>query len=187
MAGSQEDSLRLAAYLLAALATFYVGWRERAVPVSERRDGEWPVFMFLTTAVLLVMAVGVSGHLDDWIADIGRQRARADGWYDRRRELQAVVVGAVGAIWFVVTAVAIWRVPERRRRYLPLALVVFTTMCFAGVRLVSLHQIDVALHQRRVLGAEIGFVIETSLLALVMVTTCWHPFGRRADQTRAFA
>jgi hypothetical protein len=25
------------------------------------------------------------------------------------------------------------------------------------------------------------------LLALVMVTTCWHPFGRRVDRTRAFA
>ena len=90
MAGSQEETLfEWRRTSLAALASTYVGWRERAVPVSERRRGEWPVFMFLTTAVLLVMAVGVSGHVDDWIADIGRQRARADGWYDRRRELQA--------------------------------------------------------------------------------------------------
>jgi hypothetical protein len=177
----------VAAYLLAALASTYVGWRERAVPVSERDEGQWPVFMFLTAAVLLVMAVGVSGHVDDWIADIGRQRARADGWYDQRRSLQAAVVVGVGAIWFVVTALAIWRVPERRRRYLPLALVVFTLMCFAGVRVVSLHQIDAALHQRRFLGAEIGFTVEMLLLALVLVTACWHPFGRRVGQTRAFA
>ena len=84
--------------------------------------------------------------MSEILTDIGRDRARAGGWYDVRRSLQAWVIGSVAAVWAVTVAVAVWRVPERRRRYLPTAIVVFTLVCFVGVRLISLHQVDALLH-----------------------------------------
>jgi len=173
------DLLRLVAYGLAAGACLQVGWRERSVPPGLRPAGRWPAFLFMTAAVLLVMAAGATGHVDDWLTDIGRRRARADGWYEQRRDLQALLVGSVGVIWFVVTAIAIWRVPERRRRYLASALVVFTLMCLAGVRLTSLHQVDAVLLRRQIAGVTIGLALEMGLLALLVVTTYWHPFDVR--------
>ena len=133
----------------------------------------------MTAAVLLVMAAGATGHVDDWLTDIGRRRARAEGWYERRRDLQGLLVGSVAVIWVVVTGIAIWRVPERRRRYLASALVVFTLMCLAGVRLTSLHQVDTVLLRRQIAGMAVGLALEMALLGLLMVTTYWHPFDVR--------
>jgi hypothetical protein len=180
VAGSMDpDLLRLVAYGLAAVACLQVGLRERSEPPGRRPAGRWPAFLFMTAAVLLVMAAGATGHVDDWLTEIGRRRAYADGWYEQRRDLQALLVGSVGAIWFFVTVIAIWRVPERRRRYLASALVVFTLMCLAGVRLTSLHQIDALLVSRQIAGMRIGLALEMALLALLVVTTYWHPFDVR--------
>lgn len=173
------DLLRLGAYGLAAVVCLQVGCRERSEPPGLRPPGRWPAFLFMTAAVLLVMAAGATGHVDDWITDIGRRRARAEGWYDQRRDLQALLVGSVGVIWAAVTAIAIWRVPERRRRYLASALVVFTLMCLAGVRLTSLHQVDAVLLRRQIAGMRIGLALEMALLGLLVVTTYWHPFDER--------
>jgi hypothetical protein len=190
VAGSMDpDLLRLAAYGLAAVACVQVGWREQSGPPHLRPAGRWPAFLFMTAAVLLVMAAGATGHVDDWLTDIGRRRARAEGWYERRRELQGLVVGSVAAIWVGVTAIAIWRVPERRRRYLASALVVFTLMCLAGVRLTSLHQVDTVLLRRHIAGMAVGLALEMALLGLLVVTTYWHPFdvrrGTRAEPVGA--
>lgn len=186
MAGSLDSNwLRVVAYGLATVACLHVGWRERSVPRSLRRPGLWPAFWFTTAAVLLVLAVGETGQVGDLITEVGRRRARAGGWYDTRRHLQSLLVGGVGVIWFVVAIVAIWRVPERRRRCLPMALLVFTLMCFAAVRLVSLHDVDEVLYRRRIAGVRIVAVVELIVLGLAFLATYWHPFGRRDDRVAA--
>ena len=68
------DLLRLVAYGLAAVACLQVGWRERSEPPGLRPAGRWPAFLFMTAAVLLVMAAGATGHVDDWLTDIGRRQ-----------------------------------------------------------------------------------------------------------------
>ena len=147
--------------------------------VIERQRGNaagprlWPTFWFATGGLLLTMALGRASNVSDLLTDLGRERARSDGWYEVRRSLQAWVVGAVAAVWAVTVAFAIWRVPERRRRYLPTALVVFTLVCFVGIRLISLHQIDTLL-DRDVRGVSIGAVTEVGLLLLVVAVTAWR-------------
>ena len=165
--------------------------------VIERQRGSgsdsrlWPMFWFATGGLLLIMAVGRASNVSDLLTELGRERARSGGWYEVRRSLQAWVIGAVAAVWAVTVAFAVWRVPERRRRYLPTAIVVFTLVCFVGIRLISLHQVDSLLHNRDVRGVTIGAVIEIGLLLLVLAVSAWRfrrPNGARpGEQTEPCA
>ncbi|MET0198929.1 MAG: hypothetical protein ABW364_16990, partial [Rhodococcus fascians] len=109
-------------------------------------------------------AIGRASDTGDFLADLGRRQARSEGWYDTRRSMQAAVVGIIAGIWAIVAIVAIWRVPTRRRRYLPTALIVFTIICFAGVRIISLHQIDAALRIDTIGELTTKATVEVSLL-----------------------
>lgn len=160
-------------YALAGTTAVVIGVVER------RRGGAadpklWPMFWFATGGLLLVMAAGRASNVSDLLTDIGREHARSGGWYEVRRSLQAWVIGAVAVVWAVTSAVAVWRVPERRRRYLPTAIVVFTLLCFVGVRLISLHQVDALLHNRGVRGVTIGSIVEVALLLLVVAVAAWR-------------
>ena len=135
------------------------------------------MFWFATGGLLMVMATGRASNVSDFLTDIGRQQARSGGWYEVRRWLQAWVIGAVAGIWAVTVAVAVWRVPERRRRYLPTAIVVFTLVCFAGIRLISLHQVDALLNNRDVRGVTIGSIVEVAILLLVKIVSVWRLRG----------
>jgi len=156
--------------------------------VVERRRGgaadpkRWPMFWFATGGLLLAMAAGRASNVSDLLTDIGREQARSGGWYEVRRSLQASVIGAVAATWAVTVAVAVWRVPERRRRYLPTAIVVFTLVCFAGIRLISLHQVDAVLHNRHVRDVTIGSIVEVAILLLVVIVSAWRFRGANSGR-----
>jgi len=64
-------------------------------------------------------------------------------------------------------------------------------MCFIGVRLISLHQIDALMYRRDLAGAQFGAVVELALLAVAVLLTAFPPptgsVGRRtgtADLSR---
>ena len=168
-----STAFAVALYALAGTTALLLG-------VVERRRGKsadrrlWPTFWFATGGLLLIMAVGRASNISDLLTELGRERARSGGWYDVRRSLQAWVIGAVAAGWAVTVAIAVWRVPERRRRYLPTAIVVFTLVCFVGIRLISLHQVDALLHNRDIRGVTIGAVVEVGLLLVVLAVMAWR-------------
>ena len=168
-----SDGIRVAAYLVATAVALLTWVRERRLARSN--SSLWPTFWLLTAAIFLVMAIGRAVDLGDLITRYGRDQAYAQGWYDNRRKVQALVVGSVGAVWVITVAMALWRVPARQRRYLPAAIAVFTLMCFVGVRAISLHQIDALMYHRDIAGAQIGTVGEMTLLALAVVLTAWPP------------
>ncbi len=170
--------LRVLGYGLAAAACLHAGLRERSRRPSGPSRDIWPTFWFLTAALLAVMALARAADLGELVSDFGRRTARDEGWYEIRREYQAIAVASVGAIWFVSVVLAVWRVPERRRRYLPSALVVFSLVCFAGIRIISLHQVDTLLYNRPILGVRIVTIVELTGVALTILTTYWHPFAR---------
>jgi len=170
--------LRVLAYVVAAGIAFLAGQRELTARV--RRPELWPTFWFLTGATLCVMALGRLGNVAEFVSDFGRRQARAEGWYEDRRFLQALAVGAVGFVWFSVVTVAIWRVPERRRRYLPMFVAVFSLLVFAAVRLVSLHHVDTILYRRPVVGVKIAALVELAGVVAGIAAAAWAT--RSADQ-----
>jgi hypothetical protein len=174
MAGWLDSKwLGIAGYTVAAVATLLTGRREHRL--ADVETDLWPTFWFLAAGVLFAMAMGRAGDIGGLLADLGRREARAGRWYDERRTYQAIVVGAVGAIWLITVTTALWRVPERRRRYLPMVLVMFTLMCFAGIRLVSLHQVDSLLDHHRIGGVRVGTVVELVGLSIAIAMTFWQP------------
>jgi len=155
--------------------------------VEQHRGGatdprRWPMFWFATGGLLFVMAAGRASNISDLLTDIGREQARPGGWCEVRRSLQAWVIGAVAASWAMTVAVAVWRVPERRRRYLPFAIVVFTLVCYAGMRLISLRQVDAPLHIRDLRGVTIGSIIEVAILLLVVIVSAWRFRGANSGR-----
>ena len=162
--------MRVVAYIVVAGLCFLAGRRQHASD-----PGVWAPFWPMTAAVLLAMAVGRAGGIAEWIADLARSEARGDGWYETRRRYQAIVVGAIGAVWAVSVLTACWRIPERRRRYLPMMVVVMTIGAYVAVRMVSLHQVDSLLYRRDLLGMRIGTLTEYLLLAIAGAGTFWTP------------
>jgi hypothetical protein len=162
--------------MVAAVVSFHAAWRE----IRRRRQQPylWPTFWLMSGVIFLALAVARAADLGGLATEIGREQAMAQGWYNDRRRYQAIAVAAVGAVWVTVVAVALWRIPARRRRYLPAALATFTLMCFIGARLISLHQVDAVLYHREVYGAQIGNAAEMALLLLVVVLTLLPP-GRK--------
>ena len=172
----------MAAYVFATAVALVSWWRERRRAGGD--PGLWPTFWLLTAAFFLAMAVARATDLGGLATELGREQAVQHGWYADRRRVQALGAIVVGAAWLVTVAIALWRVPARRRRYLPAALSVFTLMCFIGVRLISLHQIDGLLYRRDLGGAQFGSVVELGLLAIALLLTAFPPPlgvpGRRA-------
>jgi hypothetical protein len=167
--------LRVCGYLLVALLCFVAVWRE-----DRESPGSWPPFWMLTGALFVVMAVGRAGDIADLLTDAMRDRAVEGGWYESRRKLQGLVVAALGLTWFALVTTACWRVPARRRRYLPMIVIVLTIGFYAAVRIVSLHQVDGLLHRREIAGARYGTIFELSLLTVAGACSLWTP--RRRDR-----
>jgi hypothetical protein len=170
-----SEPVRIGAYLLVTVATLAM-WlyerslrRHRASAVEPRQDPLWPLFWMWSTLLIAALAWARVLDLGDLFADMGRRRFRDLGLYDVRRTFQAVAVAAIMATWLVTSVVMIWRVPARRRRYLPSALFEFTLMCYIGVRALSLHQIDSLLYRHQFHGVRYVTVFELVLLAACLV------------------
>ena len=177
-------------YAVCGYATIFVlalllGFIEHARQRTGTSRKLLPTFWFATAALLLAMTLGRISDSGELVADFGRRRADSQGWYEVRRSIQAGVVGTIAAIWAIVVIVAIWRVPERRRRYLPTALVVFTLVCFASVRVISLHQVDALLYNRNLGDVTIRAVVELTLLMVTIVVASWQLRAPRATQAIA--
>jgi hypothetical protein len=172
--------LRVVAYAVAAAAALLAGLRDRRR--AEVEDGVWPTFWFVTAGLFLLVVLARATDLGGWATALGRDEAVAHGWYSHRRKVQALVVGSIGAGWFFTVVAALLRFPVRRRRYLPGAIVVFTLMCLAGIRLVSLHQIDAVLYRRSIAGVKVGALMELVGVFIAVAVTFWRPRSSSLDR-----
>ena len=154
-----SNGLRVLAYFLAA-ATCLIAWQRERAAANSSRPNLWPPFWLLSAAVLLAMGLARSTDLIAIATGLLRDEARATGWYNERRPLQAAVLAVVSVGWMLTVTIAIWRVPERRRRYLPYAILVFSLICYGAVRMVSYHYVDAVLYNHPVWGIRIGSIVE---------------------------
>jgi hypothetical protein len=163
----------VAGYVAVAVAALWAGWREQSRAKSNANL--WPAFWFLTAALFGLMAFGRATDLGGLATKVGRAEARDHGWYFDRQHIQVIVLASLAGLWFVAVVLALWRVLDRGFRYLPMAILTLSLMCFAAVRAVSLHQIDTLLDRRHIAGARIGDIAEGFALALALAATFWRP------------
>ena len=141
------------AYVVAAVASFAAMRRFIAnarlldgVDSREAADQRTLGRMWLVVGVLmLAMAANKQLDLQTLVGERVRSLARARGWYDNRRPVQAAAIVAVGVLSLVVVAVVAYLLRRVWRRTLPVVAAVATVVTFAVVRAISLHQIDAVL------------------------------------------
>jgi len=166
---------------IGASAACLIAWLSERRQRDPRDRGIWPTLWLWTAGLLALFALIRLLEAQNWITEFGRSEARDTGFYEGRRIMQAAAIGILCMAWLLAIVTAVWRVPERRRRYLPLIVIVVCLMGFAAVRAVSLHQLDTLLYHRELVGAQYvvwGDVTLTTLLSLVALWRSMPPTRR---------
>ncbi len=161
------------AYALAGAAALRAGTQEHR---RARTDVDvWPAFWFIVAGLFLMVAVARAAHLGGSLTKFGRHEARLQGWYVHRRRVQVIAIGLIAATALIAALVAVLIGRARRRRYVPAALVVFGLICFLGIRVVSLHQVDGLLYRRHLAGVRVGAILEVIALLVAIALTFRQP------------
>jgi hypothetical protein len=151
--------LTTAAYLLASVLC----WRAHQVSRRWSPAGGTiavPRLWQLLAAAMLALGINKQLDLQTMFTELGRTLAIDQGWYERRRAVQAIFV-AMLLIGGAVAAVAVARLARRQPPQMRLALVgVVLLICFILLRASSFHHLD------RLLGRSLGGLGLNSVLEL---------------------
>jgi magnesium-transporting ATPase (P-type) len=183
---------RAGVLVVAAIACASMGRRDlrlaRAQPDGAPASHLWPQFWFMTSVLVVMIAVGRLLGVGELVSEAGRQESQASGWYEVRRPVQAAAVALVATVWVATVAWTIVRFPIRRRRFIAPSVVVTTMLCFVAVRLVSLHHVDTVLYRTDIAGARVVAYVDVALAAALVVVVAVSRFGRsNADMTAEVA
>jgi hypothetical protein len=158
------DFVRELGYGLAATVCL-LGWRSERRAAAAGADAAWPALWLSLAAMVGVLMLVRLAQVQYVFTDLGREEARESGLYDLRRLFQVGLIGGLALAWCAAVMVAAWRVPARRRRYLPAIAAASAIIGFAGVRAISLHHIDAVLYNHPLAGLRIVVLVEFALLA----------------------
>jgi hypothetical protein len=146
------------------------------------RRGAAPVGFWLTLAVVMLL-LGINKQLDlqTWFGQTGRDMALSQGWYERRRTVQAafIVLLGVGAMTLVGAARRYWAARWLDYRWVFLGVVVLAV--FIVIRAASFHHIDEFIHfdlGKTTLGRALEIV---GVIVVGAACMQWHAAQRRAQ------
>ena len=136
--------------------------------------------------VILCLLLGFNKQLDfqTWLTNLGRRSAEAQGWYDRRREVQVAFVICTAGLALLGLGVVLFLTRELLPRHVLAFGGVAVLAAYVMLRASSFHDVD-DLMDRSVAGIRLGWVME--LVGVVCVAVCaWRNsawlgwWGRRA-------
>jgi O-antigen ligase len=154
----------LAVCLLAAATA-----RRQRQPFAHRRT--WVVVGLVFGALALMRVAG----FEELVRELFRSELRLEGGYDQRRALQrplAIAIIAIVSACFAWGLWAQWRASQGRRNMaLFVAFAALATMVMlVGLRILSLHQIDVLLYG----PAKLNWVIDTGASLAVLAAAVFY-------------
>jgi hypothetical protein len=165
------------AYLAASLACAMVWTADRRAS-RHGRPGS-PVFWLTLALLLLFLGINKQLDLQTLLGDIGRRKARAEGWYGNRRLYQTMFIAAVAVAGLFAIAIFSWLARKQWKRSLLGLLGTVFLFVFVLIRASSIHHVDVAL-QWKFAGAKWNWIIELAGIAVVLLgaTVAWLWRGR---------
>lgn len=173
-----DNTIRVALYVLAAACCLVAGAAERRATRSNRAALAW----WLLAAAVLVLGLGRELDLGSAITERGRSWARSQGWYPDRRSLQRradLAVLLAGAVLILVLLAAFRR---NARTSLPAFCVLVLLATFVGIRAISYHDVDQLLYNHPWHGLRLNTAIEIGLTLGMAGSALWaagRTFGAR--------
>jgi hypothetical protein len=153
--------LTVAAYFFAAFLC------SRQFVEERQRRGSFEKLIFWGALAVMLVGLGINKQLDlqTWLTLTGKRIAVAQGWYEKRRIVQAlfILLVALGAIYCTLMAQRL----VRRNPELRTALVGF--VCLAGfvlVRAASFHHVD-SLINFRLGGMRMNWMLELGSIGIL--------------------
>lgn len=134
----------------------------RAAHHDASASGLWRIL----AVALAVLGLNKQLDLQTLFTEIARELARADGWYDQRRQIQQIFVVVIGSAALVMSIGAyVWL--KGRSRAIRVAFTGFFLLAtFVFVRAASFHHVDRFL-KSAVLGARFNWLFELGGLAVM--------------------
>ena len=150
--------------LLASIAALARVMRKHwpSPPAPARRAALWLVL------ASIMIALGINKQLDlqTLVTELGRQAAHAGGWYEQRRFVQALFVGAIAFVGAIGLAVLWWLTRGQLRDFRLTLAGLALLVCFVVIRAASFHSVD-AFIDVRMLGIRMNWVLELGGIALM--------------------
>ncbi len=150
-------------YLLAALGCWWLARDQRCSAYFVPREQQ----VWLGIA-LLMLALGINKQLDlqSALTEIGRVAASYQGWYEHRRTIQLIFVGAVAVGGAVALGVLISMALRLARGTLLASIGVTVVAFFVLIRAASFHHIDVFISSQ-LLGLRWNWILEIGGILIV--------------------
>jgi hypothetical protein len=148
------------AYFIAAALCWRAWAGERYAKIGA------PRFWLLLTVVMLVLGVNKQLDFQTLLIGVGRSAARGEGWYERRRLVQAAFVVALASSAIAAMAWVLWWVRFCWRRYLPALLGMLIVAFFVLLQAASFDHVQDAVGARPALLKHVH-VLELAGILLV--------------------
>lgn len=137
-----EDLERLLMALVFLVASAAAGWAVLACRSATNRERAEGWVWMLVSALFLGLAGARVVRAGPWLGALLRRLARESQLYGDRRPLQIAVTVALAAVAVVALGVGLRYAWEALKRYRMAAGCVLAALATAGIRFVSLHEVD---------------------------------------------
>lgn len=160
--------LTVAAYLVVAILCARVCFRPARLRGSSGMLSARERVCWLGVAALMAfLCINKQLDLQSFMTQVGRDIARAEGWYENRRAVQRVFVLSVAAVGGVVGLAAMWYTWRARNNWARLAAVgIVLLLTFIVVRAASFHHFEV-ITDTRYFGLRGNWIMELTPIMLI--------------------
>jgi biotin transporter BioY len=146
-------------YVLAAAAC---GWAARSSPARTVVARLWWVLM----AGLLFLGLNKQLDLQSWLTQFGREMARAQGWYDVHRAVQAAFIAVLGLVIVYAVGFALWLLRDEARAEKGAVAGMLVLGGYILMRAASFHHVD-ALLGAHWGGLRFNWIFENTGIAII--------------------
>ncbi|HRT61715.1 MAG TPA: hypothetical protein P5551_05055 [Syntrophales bacterium] len=153
------------AYFACFLTATCAAWLNR----SKRADRQAFLVWFVLAVLMLLLGINKQLDLQSLFTEMGRQIAKAQGWFDYRRTVQfwfVVIFGAASLSLFVFLAI---RMQGLFRRFTLTFLGLFFLLTFIIIRAASFYHFDVVI-MYRIFGLKMNWVLELTGIFMIVLS-----------------
>lgn len=136
----------------------------RVAPREAANQHQLTKLWILATVVMVALGINKQLDLQTWFTETMRDAARAQGWYEQRRDFQVAFIGAIALAGALGTLTLAYQVRRVVNRVAGAVLGLGVIVSFVVVRAASFHHVDVLLGTGSV---RLNWVFELTGIALV--------------------